>query len=227
MALAHNGIIRGLNAIHIQAANIPKNDLAAARDFMIYCQCWSESMHHHHDAEEDIFFPEIETITRMPGLMQVNKDQHAAFTPGFEKFWEYCKACLPRDYDGMRLRSLVEEFAEPLTKHLHDEIETLRKLDKYDSEAVRKAYKRLEKILMNTDNASALLSVTESMLTCSHRIESHRWYSEQRTGASKAVCMIFPRSLSSCRMSFTMFLGASIGVHGDIILARPGEIARN
>jgi hemerythrin-like domain-containing protein len=172
MALAHNGILRGLNAIHIQAPNIPKNDLTAARDFLTYCQCWSESMHHHHDAEENTFFPEIEAITKTPGLMQVNKDQHAVFTPGFEEFWTYCKTCPPKEYDGMKLRELAEKFAEPLTKHLHNEIDTLRILDKYDSEAVRKAYKRLEKILMNTDNASANLQVSRAMLTYSHRIES-------------------------------------------------------
>ena len=61
-------------------------------------------------------------------------------------------ACLPSEYDGHKIRSLIEDFAEPLTQHLHDEIETLRGLNAYDSERVRKAYGRLEKALMATDN---------------------------------------------------------------------------
>ncbi len=151
MALAHNGIIRGLNSIYLQSTHLPQ-DKTIQRDFLIYCQCWCESMHHHHDAEEENFFPNIEKISGVEGLMQQNVDQHAAFTPGFEDFQKYAQTCKPEDYDGQKLRSLVEAFAEPLTRHLNDEIDTLRALDKYDSEKVRQAYKGLEKLLMATDN---------------------------------------------------------------------------
>ena len=109
-------------------------------------------MHHHHDAEEAEFFPSIEKLLGVEGLMAHNVEQHRAFTPGFEQFHEYAKTCPSKDYDGERIKSLIEGFAEPLTKHLHDEIDTLRALDKYDSKSVRQAYKRLEKILMDTDN---------------------------------------------------------------------------
>ncbi|KAF2871449.1 hypothetical protein BDV95DRAFT_572048 [Massariosphaeria phaeospora] len=152
MSLAHNGIIRGLNSIFLQAPHIPRNDATIVRDFLIYCQCWCESMHHHHDAEETEFFPNIERITKVQGLMERNVDQHRAFTPGFERFHEYVQKCSPKDFDGGKVRSLVEDFAEPLTRHLHDEIDTLRGLDKYDSASIREAYKRLEKLLMATDN---------------------------------------------------------------------------
>lgn len=99
-----------------------------------------------------MFFPDIDKVSGVPGLMETNREQHRAFTPGFEKFQEYAKTCAPKDYDGQKLKGLVEGFAEPLTKHLHDEVDTLRALDKYDSESVRQAYKRLEKALMATDN---------------------------------------------------------------------------
>jgi hypothetical protein len=154
MALAHNGMIRGLNSIYLQAPNIPSNDVMAKRDFLIYCQCWCESMHHHHDAEEAVFFPAIEQISGVKGLMAQNVEQHRAFTPGFEKFHEYAKTCKAEVFDGGKLSSLVEDFAEPLTRHLADEIETLKKLDIYDSAKVQQAYKRLEKVLMATDNVS-------------------------------------------------------------------------
>lgn len=139
-----------------------------ARDFLIYCQCWSESMHHHHDAEEAIFFPEIEKITNITGVMEQNIEQHRAFTPGFDEFYEYCKTCPPKKYDGQKLRNLVETFAQPLIKHLYDEIETLRALDKYNSEEIRQAYRRFEKSLMATDNVRHILINVESRsLSCS------------------------------------------------------------
>ncbi len=152
MALAHNGILRGLNSIYLQAPQLPRQDLAAIRDFLTYCQCWCESMHHHHDAEEHDFFPTIEQISNVPGIMQRNIEQHRAFTPGFDLFQAYARSCPPKDYDGQKIRSLIEAFAEPLTQHLHEEIETLRALDVYDSARVRQAYQRLEKTLMATDN---------------------------------------------------------------------------
>ena len=113
-------------------------------------------MHHHHDAEEKEFFPSIEAVSEIEGLMTQNVEQHRAFTPGFEQFEEYCRTCLPAEYNGEKLRALVEGFAEPLTRHLYDEIDTLRALDKYDSAKIRQAYQRFEKSLMATDNVSLL-----------------------------------------------------------------------
>ena len=112
-------------------------------------------MHHHHDMEEQVFFPSIEQIAGQKGLMERNVEQHRSFTPGFDAFYEYAKTCKPKDYDGTKLSNLVESFAEPLTQHLHDEPETLRGLNKYDSERIRQAYKRFEKTLMDTDNVRA------------------------------------------------------------------------
>ena len=158
MALAHNGILRGLNSIYLQATHVPREDLDAIRDFLTYCQCWCESMHHHHDAEENEFFPSIELISDVRGIMERNIEQHRAFTPGFDLFQEYARTCLPEDYDGRKIRSLIEAFAEPLTRHLHDEIETLRALDMYDSGRIRQAYQRFEKSLMVTDNVRRTLT---------------------------------------------------------------------
>ncbi|KAM0550703.1 hypothetical protein ACHAPJ_008768 [Fusarium lateritium] len=84
--------------------------------------------------------------------MERNKEQHAAFTPAFGRFHEYVQTCDPAKYDGQHLRSLIDEFGDVLTQHLHDEIQTLRDLRKYDSKPIQEAYKRFEKELMNTDN---------------------------------------------------------------------------
>ncbi|KAI0144615.1 hypothetical protein GGR57DRAFT_322407 [Xylariaceae sp. FL1272] len=152
MALAHNGVIRGLNSIYLQAANLPTEDLVTIQDFLTYCQCWCESMHHHHDVEEEQLFPAIERISGVKGLMEENVEQHRAFTPGFDKFDEYVKTCNSAEYDGQRVRNLIEAFSEPFTKHLHEEIDSLRALDVYDSEKIRQAYRDFEKLMMQTDN---------------------------------------------------------------------------
>lgn len=115
-------------------------------------------MHHHHDAEESNFFPSIELISGVRGIMERNIEQHRAFTPGFDLFQEYARTCRPEEYDGRKIRSLVEDFAEPLTRHLHDEIDTLRALDTYDSKRVRQAYQRFKKIMMATDNVRLVLT---------------------------------------------------------------------
>ncbi|KAK3629412.1 hypothetical protein LTR56_018076 [Elasticomyces elasticus] len=152
MALAHNGMLRGLNSIYIQAPFVPKTDLIAIRDLQTYCQCWCEDVHHHHDAEETNFFPAIERITGIEGLMERNVEQHRAFTPGFEQFEKYVRNCSPKDFDGQKLRGLIEDFAEPLNIHLKEEIDTLRDLDKYDSKQIQEAYRQFEKILMSGDS---------------------------------------------------------------------------
>jgi hypothetical protein len=109
-------------------------------------------VHHHHDAEEEVLFPGIEAIANVPGIMEGNIEQHRAFTPGFDSFQEYSRTCLPKDYDGEKIRSLIQGFAEPLTRHLHDEIATLRSLDKYDSARIREVDQRFLKAVMATDN---------------------------------------------------------------------------
>ena len=94
----------------------------------------------------------MQQVSGIKGLMEHNVEQHRAFTPGFDGFQEYAKTCAPRDYDGQKIRNLVEGFADPLTRHLYDEIDTLRALDKYDGVQVRQAYQRFEKIVTSTDN---------------------------------------------------------------------------
>ncbi|MCJ1408809.1 hypothetical protein MMC19_002885 [Ptychographa xylographoides] len=174
MALAHNGILRGLNSIYLQAARLPRKDLVTIRDFLTYCQCWCESVHHHHDAEENEFFPSIESISGVPGLMERNLEQHRAFTPGFDLFQDYSRTCLPKDYDGQKMRSIIEAFAEPLTRHLYDEIETLRALDIYDSVRIREAYQRFEASVRATDNVRLSIDVEASSFVTDSVLVSDR-----------------------------------------------------
>ncbi|KAF2718713.1 hypothetical protein K431DRAFT_287448 [Polychaeton citri CBS 116435] len=109
-------------------------------------------MHHHHDAEEQEYFPSIELISGVQGLMERSIEQHRAYKPEFDEFQVYSKTFKLSDYDGQKIRDLIETFAEPLSRHLNEEIDTLRALDVYDSGRIRQAYRRLEKMLVDTDN---------------------------------------------------------------------------
>ena len=174
MAYAHNGVIRGLNAIYLQAPHVPRNESTTVRDFLIYCQCWCESMHHHHDVEEETFFPAVERVAKSPGLMEHNVEQHRAFTPGFEAFYEYVRVCKTGDYEGQKIKDLIEAFAQPLMQHLYDEIDTLRALDKYDGKQVRQAYDKMDQLMRATDNVrrsflDTYVDVCANLLTVSDR----------------------------------------------------------
>ncbi len=231
MALAHNGILRGLNAMYLQATNIPSKDLETIRDFLTYCQRWCESMHHHHDAEETKFFPDVELLSGVKGLMTSNVEQHRAFTPGFDLFYEYSMTCPPKDYNGQRLVSLIEGFADPLTRHLQDEIDTLRALNKYDSVLLRKAYNDLEKLLMATDNVSLLYDIDTARgryfqfgdMTLS--TESPLLFLALQTGPMKEPFITSLPCLSLCLTLFTTGLDDGIEARGDSTHAQYGKIA--
>lgn len=178
--------------------------------------------------EEENFFPAIEKLTGVDGLMASNVEQHRAFTPGFEVFQTYVQTCEPKDYDGVRLRSLVEGFAQPLTTHLSDEINTLRELHEYDSERVRNAYKDFEKLLMNTDNVRPRIRLTDALANAMFGSNAlHRLYSAPRTEGLKGAYMISRPYRSSYRISsITCLRGSTVG-HGDSIRVRSGEIDGN
>ena len=136
---------------------------------------------------------------------------------------------------GGGIRRLVDGFAEPLTRHLHDEIETLRGLDGYDSGRLREAYQRFEKSLMATDKvrSSTFDLSNESFLSTSltpvrlRSIESPPSYLKPRTGASKAVCTTSRPYRFSCHMLYTSCLPGDTVACGASIRARFGGIPGN
>lgn len=233
MALAHNGILRGLNSIYLQAPNIPSQDLATVRDFLTYCQCWCFSMHHHHEVEVTNFFPNVERLSGIKGLMTSNVEQHRAFTPGFELFDEYARTCPAKYYSGQKVRKLIEDFADPLAQHLRDEINTLRALDKHDSAALRKAYDNFEKELMAADNVSLLHEIDAARnpylqhADLGHSIESVPLSLAQQTGHMKAACTTFLQCPSLCRTSSITGLGDGSEALGGSVRVRLGEIGGN
>ncbi|KAI5851662.1 hypothetical protein DFP73DRAFT_471372, partial [Morchella snyderi] len=124
MSLVHNVIIRGLNAIYLQAPHVLPADIP---DFLGYARAWSDFLHIHHGGEETAFFPTVEKLTGVPGIMDGNIQQHAAFSPGLEAFNGYivAAAATPESFSGARLVEMIDAFAQTLVQHLADEIPTI------------------------------------------------------------------------------------------------------
>jgi hemerythrin-like domain-containing protein len=140
MACAHNGLIRGLNSIYQQSPFV--SSPTDIKDFLTYTTFWCSWIHEHHEGEETLFFPAVEEITGIKGLMEKNVEQHHAFMTGLEELEKCVKELKVEEYDGGKLRGIIDQFGGKLTQHLSEEIDTLLGLEKYDGVAVelKKAY---------------------------------------------------------------------------------------
>ncbi|KAF8961806.1 hypothetical protein BDZ97DRAFT_1827254 [Flammula alnicola] len=129
MALARNVFIRGLNSLHYNAPLIKPGDEIS---FVGYALVWVEAMHSHHEGEEKIVFPFLQTKFDMGA----NLAQHEAFLNEVNKFEEHVKEVFngEAEYDRTKTRALIEAFGDILVQHLHDEIPTLspERLSQYD-----------------------------------------------------------------------------------------------
>lgn len=54
MAHTHNSFLRSLNSIYHQAPNVSFH--ADIRDLLLYCTFWHNTVEHHHNSEETVFF---------------------------------------------------------------------------------------------------------------------------------------------------------------------------
>ena len=147
MALAHNSFFRGLNSIYLQSPRVtlPKD----VSDFLIYCQSWFEMISHHHDKEEELFFPAIEKFTGDSKVMCDNFEGHKAFHSGLEAFGKFCYEKTPESYNAGELREIIDKFKDPFEKHMREEIGSLLALEKYGDELL-KAYNEMEAAIIGS-----------------------------------------------------------------------------
>ncbi|RFU28670.1 hypothetical protein B7463_g7680, partial [Scytalidium lignicola] len=144
MALGHNMILRGFNAIYNQCLSVTKGT-AQAKDMLIFSQCMFSMLKSHHDMEEEHFFPLLENALEKPGLMAVNVQEHKDFEEALHQFQKYVFDTGPTDFDGKGLQSLIEGFRLLLQKHLHSEIATMLDLHVADSKVLKNVWKRVAK----------------------------------------------------------------------------------
>jgi len=158
MALAHNMMVRNLNAIYQQCEGVSKPE--DIKDFILFCQFSAEEIRTHHSFEEKYLFPQVAEYTGQKDIMEANLQQHHAFEEGMKHWDEYVIAATPETYDAKKVKQLVDDFGQILAVHLADEIPTLLGLEKYGPEGLVKAWNELnDKILGSLENKHKSLPV--------------------------------------------------------------------
>lgn len=154
MALAHNLLIRYLNSMYLQATGVTRSEDVEA--FFFYCRAWCTIIHEHHQGEETSFFPKIAEYTAEKDIMNTSVEQHKAFESGLQTFEKYVTETPLGDYSGSVLRTLLDDFAPALVKHLHAEISTLLAVgEKFGGEKLQNSYDEWEKEIMKKSRTSA------------------------------------------------------------------------
>lgn len=154
MCCAHNNMLRSLNSIYQQCIHV--SEVQDIRDLLKYAEFWCGWIYEHHEGEETFLFPCVEDITGVKDLMEKNVAQHHAFLPGLEELSTYVNTTKVGEYDGKKLRSIIEEFGHKLTEHLTDEIQTLLALKEYDSSPkLMEAYNKFDLEMRKGDKVRA------------------------------------------------------------------------
>ncbi|TID14546.1 hemerythrin HHE cation binding domain-containing protein [Venturia nashicola] len=106
MVTVHNPLIRGLNAIVLQAEQVP--------------------------AQEEYFFGALDNKYGQ-GTMQQSFDEHAAFHSGLEKLAACLQSCAAEEeeFNGPKLVDIINTFSEPLIHHMSSEIVTILALTRF------------------------------------------------------------------------------------------------
>ncbi|KAK3997762.1 hypothetical protein QBC44DRAFT_391905 [Cladorrhinum sp. PSN332] len=129
MAGIHNVIIQGLNSIYLQAPHVQLQP-AEHKSFCKYILAFYRLLHVHHTGEEEMFFPAVEKMSGIKGVMDGNIEQHRVFGAGLDNLKLYAEAVLAdkETYEGGKVVEIIDGFGESLAKHLADEIPTLQGL---------------------------------------------------------------------------------------------------
>lgn len=130
MANVHNMMVRGLNAIYLQAPHVQPSD---EKHFCTFIMHWHKLIFTHHAGEEEHAFPAIEAMAGVKGIMNNNVEQHHAFHGGLETLGAYVTDCKAgkQKYDGRKIVEIIDGFGAALAEHLADEIPTLVGLRQY------------------------------------------------------------------------------------------------
>ncbi|KAK4231882.1 hypothetical protein QBC38DRAFT_464818 [Podospora fimiseda] len=130
MAGIHNVILQGLNSIYLQASHIPPTE---QKSFCKYILTFYQMLHVHHTGEEELFFPAVEKMSGVKGVMDGNIEQHRVFGAGLDNLKQYAEAVIADKevYEGGKIVEIIDGFGQSLAKHLADEIPTLQGLRVY------------------------------------------------------------------------------------------------
>ncbi|KIO34542.1 hypothetical protein M407DRAFT_16517 [Tulasnella calospora MUT 4182] len=150
MALLHNAIIRGFNSLLYYSGKVQPGT-KQLNSFLRYGLENCRFIHHHHDNEETMYFPFLESKMG-EGRMSSNVRGHEAFQKPFIAFEEHINVLLkdPSKWDVNTFCQGIHAFMPPLREHLVEEIDTLKSSEvaKYlKAEEIREFDKKFEEII--------------------------------------------------------------------------------
>ena len=173
MANVHNMIIRGLNSILRQAPYVadsssPAYNAQDVSDLLFYTKAWCSSLNHHHDTEESTFFPLVEKVTGVLGLMDDLEVEHEEFHDGLVALKAYVDNVseTPDIYCWATMRTMINFFAPALINHLHGEIDFLLGLEKFGSDGLKRAWLETEKVATKIEGTAELFEMFPLVLGC-------------------------------------------------------------
>jgi hypothetical protein len=174
MALVHNMMIRGLNAIYLQAPHILPSD---AKPFCQFAIRWHTLIHIHHAGEEEDLFRNIEEMAGEKGIMDSNVEQHHAFHEGLAEFRAYVTACAvgKETYDGGKLVRIIDGFGPTLVEHLGDEIPSLENLRKYGVEKMKDLPRKFDEEGKKSMQALGLMGLVTILAEIDIHYEGGLW----------------------------------------------------
>lgn len=215
MASVHNMILRGLNSILRQAQYVPdaskprKYVPKGVQDLLIYVHAWAKTLEHHHDTEENIFFPLVEEETGIVGLMDDLEVEHEEFHDGLIALRNYLARVIetPRDYRWKTMRTIINGFAPALTNHLYAEIDFLLAMEKFNSDGLRRCWDETEKAATRVEDSRVMYDMFPFILgNCDRTYEGgnsfpempkamrygiKHWFSKRHQGAWRFNCCDF------------------------------------
>ncbi|KAI1332883.1 hypothetical protein F5Y16DRAFT_356867 [Xylariaceae sp. FL0255] len=181
MTHAHNAIIRGLNAILLQAPNVPSSSdkdykPKDVKDLLWFTGAWIKMVNHHHSVEETYIFPEMGKFSGDPNLMEGPLHQHTLFQNGLDALSAYVVNTRPEAFrwgSAGGMQEIVDSFSKHLTDHLYDEIDVFLGLGYLDSEGFKKVWVGTHVAAAENDNfrqkISLLSDVFPMVYCCSDR----------------------------------------------------------
>lgn len=166
MALVHNALLRGINAVYLQAVNVCARGTAKDQmDFANFALRWGRMIDEHHEGEETLIFPAMNDICGVPGMMDANVHEHAAFHTGLAEYLAYLEKVVKEEekLDGEKLRGIIDSFGDVLREHLKNEIITLMDMSKYEDKTDwTKWFKDLTNTLVSKQMKTAEFRVCSS-----------------------------------------------------------------
>lgn len=176
MASIHNMILRGLNSIvqqgpHVPDARQPGYHAQDVSDFLVYVTAWCDTLEHHHNVEHSTLFPHIEQMAEVPDLMDEMEEQHEEFSLGLYYLKEYAETAVDRPYlyRWRTMNKMIMDFAPALTHHLHDEIDFLLSMNKFDCEGLRRCWLEAQKVAVQFEDDKVKYKVLPFVLGNSDR----------------------------------------------------------